>query len=89
MITGACIVARRALVEECGGFSTEYVVGDFEDADLCMKMAALGLDCAVHDGVELYHLERQSQSASANRWRHNLTLINAWVFANKWNQEAR
>lgn len=89
MITGACIVARRALIEECGGFSTEYVVGDFEDADLCMKIAALGLDCAVHDGIELHHLERQSQSGSANRWRHNLTLINAWVFANKWQQEVQ
>lgn len=84
MITGACIVARRTLIEECAGFSTEFVVGDFEDADLCMKLAHRGFDCAIHDGVDLYHLERQSQSASANRWRHNLTLINAWVFANKW-----
>lgn len=86
MVTGACIMMRRALAVECGGFSTDYVIGDFEDADLCMRVESRGLECAVHDGVELYHLERQSQGPSSNRWRHNLTLINAWVFAGKWDR---
>lgn len=84
LVTGALMLMRRTLVEELGGFDTDYVVGDFEDADLCMKVRARGLRCAVHDGVRLYHLERQSQGSAAQAWRQNLTLVNACTFAERW-----
>ncbi|MGQ4275122.1 glycosyltransferase [Terrihabitans sp. B22-R8] len=86
-VTGACMVMRRDLAVQLGGFDTEYIIGDFEDADLCMKVRAEGLDCAVHDGAILYHLERQSQGASANRSRMNLTLVNACTFTERWDSE--
>lgn len=84
LVTGALMLMRRTLAEELGGFDTDYVVGDFEDADLCMKVRARGLRCAVHDGVRLYHLERQSQGSAAQAWRQNLTLVNACTFAERW-----
>ncbi len=84
LVTGALMLMRRTLAEELGGFDTDYVVGDFEDADLGMKVRARGLRCAVHDGVRLYHLERQSQGSAAQAWRQNLTLVNACTFAERW-----
>lgn len=84
LVTGALMMMRRALALECGGFDTDYVIGDFEDADLGMKVRAKNLECAVHDGVELFHLERKSQSGPFNRWRQNLTLVNAWIFNQRW-----
>ena len=86
LVTGALMMMRRELALECGGFDTDYVIGDFEDADLCMKVRARGHDCAVHDGVELFHLERQSQGSSANSWRQNLTLLNAWTYNQRWDK---
>ncbi|MFC7476952.1 glycosyltransferase family 2 protein [Dankookia sp. GCM10030260] len=83
-VTGACMVLRRDLANELGGFDEDYVVGDFEDADLCFRIRARGLGCAVHEDAVLWHLERQSQGSSGNSWRHNLTLVNGWSFARRW-----
>ena len=82
-----CIRGRAACGSppaELGGFDTDYVIGDFEDADLCFRIRALRLDCAVHEDAVLWHLERQSQGTPGNFWRHNLTLVNAATFARRW-----
>lgn len=84
MVTGACMVMRRSLAVELGGFDDGYVIGDFEDADLCLRVIGRGLRCVVDNQAELYHLERQSQNLQANAWRLNLTLYNAWRFQTRW-----
>jgi len=84
MVTGALMMMRRDLALECGGFDPAYVIGDFEDADLCMRIRGKGLTCAVHDDVTLYHLERQSQGTAATDWTRNLTFVNAWTFNQRW-----
>jgi GT2 family glycosyltransferase len=83
-ITGACMVVKRSLARKLGGFDVGYIIGDFEDSDLCRKVQANGLACAVDNAVQLYHLERKSQSASQQNWRMNLTLYNAWVHQRRW-----
>lgn len=82
-ITGACMVLRRTDWEALGGFDEGYVIGDFEDSDLCLALRARGLRCAVDAGVRLYHLERQSQGEEAG-WRFHATLFNAWRHAARW-----
>ncbi len=79
-ITGACMLLSRDLALRLGGFDQDYVIGDFEDADLCQRIARDGLRCAVDTEARAYHLERQSQGDSANNWRRNVTLLNAWTF---------
>jgi GT2 family glycosyltransferase len=83
-ITGACMVMRRELARRVGGFDEIYAIGDFEDSDLCLKLQALGYDCAVDRDVRMYHLERKSQATSALGWRLNLTLYNAWQHERRW-----
>ncbi|NKC32075.1 glycosyltransferase family 2 protein [Falsiroseomonas selenitidurans] len=79
-ITGAAMLMRRDLALELGGFDPDYVIGDFEDADLCLRLAARGLACATDMTVRAWHLERQSQNDPTDNWRTNLTLLNAWSF---------
>jgi GT2 family glycosyltransferase len=79
-ITGACMVLSRDLALDLGGFDPDYLIGDFEDADLCRRIARRGLRCAVDTRARAYHLERQSQGDSADQWRRNVTLFNAWIF---------
>jgi O-antigen biosynthesis protein len=83
-ITGACMVMRRSLANAMGGFDESFIIGDFEDADLCMRIRQDGLTCAVDSRVKLHHLERQSQLTSRSLWRMNMTIFNAWTHANRW-----
>lgn len=82
-VSGACIMMPRVVWQDVDGFDEDYAIGDFEDADLCMKLQARGLGCAVAADVTLFHLERQTQGRNA-KWRHNLTAFNAWHFNRRW-----
>jgi GT2 family glycosyltransferase len=84
VITGACMVLRRSLALDIGGFDEAYAVGDFEDSDLCFKLRRRGLAAAVDLDVRMHHLERKSQASSAEQWRSNLTLANAWTHQRRW-----
>ncbi len=59
-LTGACLMVARRSFEKVGGFSTDYIIGDYEDSDLCLKLRREGLSCLYCGDVALYHLERQS-----------------------------
>jgi GT2 family glycosyltransferase len=83
-ITGACLMLRRDLALDLGGFDEAYLIGDFEDADLCLKLRARGLSSAVDLDTTLYHLERQSQTGPEQLWRRNFTLFNAWLHERRW-----
>lgn len=83
-ITAACMMLRRVDAVDLGGFDETYVIGDFEDSDLCMRLRERGLACAVDPAVRLYHLERRSQVGSGQRWRMNMTLYNAWTHQHRW-----
>jgi GT2 family glycosyltransferase len=78
---------RRSFALAIGGFDEDYVIGDFEDSDLCLKIHQAGRLCAVDQDVRLYHLERKSQATSGNRWRQNMTLYNAWRHQRRWATE--
>ncbi len=84
VITAACLVMKRDIANDLKGFDESFIIGDFEDADLCQRLAAKGLQCAVDTDVVLHHLERQSQNRLSGHWRMNLTLYNAWLHQRRW-----
>ncbi|WP_262029035.1 glycosyltransferase [Microvirga sp. Mcv34] len=78
-VTGACIVTTRSLFESVGGFTEDYVVGDYEDSDLCLKITMTERKIAYVPDIELYHLERRSMSLNAEymrgiAWQYNCAL---------------
>jgi GT2 family glycosyltransferase len=85
-ITGACMLMSRKLALDLGGFDEAYVIGDFEDSDLCLKLGERGVRCVIDPEVQLYHLERKSQASSALGWRMNLTVYNAWQHERRWGE---
>lgn len=85
LVTAACWVMQKTLYEKLDGFAPEYVLGDFEDSDLCLRMLEIGRTNYIRRDVELYHLERQSQNlVQPGRWKHNITILNAVHFNKKW-----
>ena len=74
-----------ALYEAVGGLSEDYIIGDFEDSDFCLRAVAAGRRNWVALDIELYHLERQSQDRIGEAlWRANLTLYNCWQHHQRW-----
>jgi GT2 family glycosyltransferase len=59
-VTGAALLVRAEAFRAVGGFSTDYVVGDYEDSDLCLRLRALGGEIRYVPEAELFHFERQS-----------------------------
>jgi GT2 family glycosyltransferase len=84
-VTAACALVDAALYHELGGLSEDYIIGDFEDSDFCLRAAAAGRPNWVALDIELYHLERQSQARIGEaQWRTNLTLFNCWQHHQRW-----
>ncbi len=87
-VTGACILMSRENYWKLGGLDENYILGDYEDSDLCMKAHDLGLGIKLNRSVALYHLERQSQSlVSADRWKAELTYYNCWFHTQRWHEK--
>ena len=84
-VTAACTLIEAALYRELGGFSEDYIIGDFEDSDLCLRAILAGRRNHVALDIELYHLERQSQNRVGGAvWRTNLTVYNCWLHNRRW-----
>lgn len=83
--TGACLLGDRAEVAALGGFSEDYLIGDFEDSDLCLKMQAAGRSVGVCPDIALTHLERQSFGLQGSGdFRMRVMLFNAWLHQERW-----
>lgn len=88
LLTAACVAISKSLFEEVGGFDPAYVLGDFEDSDLCLKVLEAGKRNVICRDVELNHLERQSQNlVEAGDWKHKLTIYNAITYNQRWSQK--
>lgn len=84
-VTGACILVRATELRAVGGWDCDYLIGDFEDSDLCLKLLSRGYQVAYVPGVQLTHLERQSfQLLGSGGYRSRVTLYNATRHQNRW-----
>jgi GT2 family glycosyltransferase len=59
-VTGAAMLMRREAWDSVGGFSSDYIVGDYEDSDLCLRLRQAGYGILYEPAAELFHFERQS-----------------------------
>jgi GT2 family glycosyltransferase len=84
-VTGACLAMRREVFERVGGWDSGYLVGDFEDSDLCLRLRERGLRSVYLPEVELTHLERQSmRDLGEARLRRYVTMNNALRHQARW-----
>lgn len=85
-ITGAAMLLDRARFDQVDGFTTSYVIGDYEDSDLCLKLRAQGGEIGYEPRAELYHFERQSIRDHAVHDRNLATAYNRRLHQGRWNQ---
>lgn len=88
-VTGACMVLSREAFVAVGGFTADYVVGDYEDSDLCLKLRASGGICYYAASVELRHYERQSMPQDTASIDRGSTQYNRALHSLKWDATIR
>jgi GT2 family glycosyltransferase len=82
-VTAACMMMRSELYKSVGGLSEDYVIGDFEDSDLCLKIRAQGKSIWFCAEAVLYHLERQSMGVDG-RYTPVMRRYNQVLHQNRW-----
>jgi GT2 family glycosyltransferase len=82
-VTGACMLIDRDRYEQAGGLPLHYVQGDYEDSELCLRLAQSGLQSWYLPGVELYHLEGQSYTPGVRRVPSE---YNMWLHTELWGE---
>jgi GT2 family glycosyltransferase len=82
-VTAACMLIDRDLYDEVGGLPLHYVQGDYEDSELCLKLAEAGRQNWYLPEVELYHLEGQSYVPGVRRVPSE---YNMWLHTELWGE---
>lgn len=86
-VTGACLVLSKADFETVGGFTTDFIVGDYEDSDLCLKLRKLNRKIYYLGDVELYHFERVSIRKNEDYTRGVASQYNRWLHQSRWQDD--
>jgi len=83
--TGACLALRREDLVAVGGMDEGFLIGDFEDSDLCLKLRNSRGRIVIAGGIRLVHLERQSfTNLGCSDFRTSVVKFNAWRHNRLW-----
>jgi GT2 family glycosyltransferase len=79
-VSGACMLIDRAVFEDAGGLRNVYVEGEYEDADLCLRIAAAGRENWYTPVASLYHLQGRTRvpPEGVARYYNALVLTHLW-----------
>ncbi len=83
-VTGAALLVGRPLFERVGGVCEDYIIGDYEDSDLCLRLRAAGAAIAYVPEAELYHFERRSISLHRGYTRTLASQYNQHLHHGRW-----
>ncbi len=84
-VTGAVVMARRREFLDLGGFAEDFLVGDYEDSDLCWRVNESGKSVVILDALRAVHSERTSMSlVGGDELRERISLFNTWLHARRW-----
>lgn len=84
-VTGACIALRKTDFDSVNGFSTEYLIGNYEDLDLCDKLRATGKSIWYLPMISMIHVWHHSFKAIGQcKWLERLAVYNGILFTKKY-----
>jgi GT2 family glycosyltransferase len=83
-VTGAAFLVHRAVYEAVNGLSEDFIIGDYEDSDLCLKIRSKGYTIRYESRAELYHFERQSIRHHAGYTRTVACAYNRALHSARW-----
>jgi GT2 family glycosyltransferase len=85
-VTGACMVTRRDVFLDVGGFDEALAVA-FNDVDLCLRLRAAGWRVVWTPNAELYHRESVSLGRHYSTERREEWAFEANLIRSRWGDE--
>jgi GT2 family glycosyltransferase len=83
IVTGACMLIRRAVFEQANGFDPAFV-NSYEDVDLCLRLGEVGHEVRLcHESV-LYHMEALSRGGRGHEVAASIAL-----YRSRWGEHVR
>lgn len=76
-VTGACLLTRRAVYDQVGGFDERMAV-DFNDVDFCLRVRAAGYRIVFTPYARLYHHESASFGSRVQHPRDAAAMRAIW-----------
>jgi hypothetical protein len=76
-VTGACLLTRRAVYDEVGGFD-ERLALDFNDVDFCLRVRQAGYRIVYSPHARLFHRESASFGARQQRPEEIAAMRHRW-----------
>nr|WP_010130601.1 glycosyltransferase [Microbulbifer agarilyticus] len=86
-ISGACVIVKKSLWDELGGFDELFCPAYYEDTDLAFQIRARGLRTIYQPASSVVHFEGVSHGSDINSGIKKQQRINQAVFRKKWKQE--
>jgi len=84
-VLGACMAIRKSDFIAVGGFNTDYIIGNFEDLDICERIRTIGKDIWYLPMVKMAHVEHGSfKCEPQGKWLDRLWVYNALIFSKNW-----
>jgi glycosyltransferase involved in cell wall biosynthesis len=83
-VTAACLVIRREIYEQVGGFEADKLKVAFNDVDFCLKVRAAGYRNFWTPYAELYHHESASRGAEDTLEKRDRFRGEVEYMTNKW-----
>lgn len=82
--SGACLLVRKHLFFELGGFDELYIPGYYEDTDLCFSLIQKGYKVVYQPSAQVIHFEGVTGGRDINRGIKKYQKINKVKFREKW-----
>jgi O-antigen biosynthesis protein len=85
-VTAACLVVRRSVFEQVGGFDAQQLAVAFNDVDLCLRIQAAGYRNVWTPFAELYHHESASRGAEDTPAKQRRFVGEMTVMHDRWGE---
>lgn len=85
--SGACLMIRRSLWEQIGGFDPRFAPAYYEDTDLCFSVRQRGYKVMYQPEARVIHYEGVSAGTDLNSGYKQYQQVNLARFRDKWRKE--
>ena len=84
-VTGACMMVKKSVHQEIGGFDSEFAVA-FNDVDYCLRVQQAGKLVVLNAFVELYHFESRSRGKEDTKEKQERFQKEVSRFRERWQE---
>ena len=83
-LISACVMVRKELLDELGGFDEAFNPVEYEDIDLCYRIRAAGYQTWFEPAAEMYHFESVTTTGTPSLPNTYLIIKHGLRFKKRW-----